>query len=148
MRQLNAVRDTVQTWRHLEKKILELSDMATLALGENDQSLQEEIQREAEELTSQLDKLEFQLMFSDEYDDRNAILALHAGAGGTESQDWADMLMRMYLRWAERRGYQTEVLDISPGEETGIKNALIEIKGKYAYAYLESEHGVHRLVRL
>jgi peptide chain release factor 2 len=122
--------------------------MATLALEENDQSLQEEIQREAEELTSQFDKLEFQLMFSDEYDDRNAILALHAGAGGTESQDWADMLMRMYLRWAEHRGYQTEVMDISPGEETGIKSALIEIKGKYAYAYLKSEHGVHRLVRL
>ena len=148
MRQLNAARDTVQTWRQLEKKILELGDMATLALEENDQSLQEEIQREAEELTSQFDKLEFQLMFSDEYDDRNAILALHAGAGGTESQDWADMLMRMYLRWAEHRGYQTEVMDISPGEETGIKSALIEIKGKYAYAYLKSEHGVHRLVRL
>ena len=148
MRQLNAVRDTVQTWRQLEKKILELSDMATLALEENDPSLQEEIQREAEGLISQLDKLEFQLMFNDEYDDRNAILALHAGAGGTESQDWADMLMRMYLRWAERHGYRSEVLDISPGEETGIKSALIEVKGKYAYAYLKSEHGVHRLVRL
>ncbi len=88
------------------------------------------------------------MAFSGEYDARNAILAVHAGAGGTESQDWADMLMRMYLRWAERRGYKAEVLDVSPGEEAGIKSVVIGIGGDYAFGYLKSEHGVHRLVRL
>jgi peptide chain release factor 2 len=88
------------------------------------------------------------MAFTSEYDSRNALLAVHAGAGGTESQDWAQMLLRMYLRWAERRGYQAEVLDVSPGEEAGIKSAIIEVKGDYACGYLKSEHGVHRLVRL
>jgi peptide chain release factor 2 len=99
-------------------------------------------------VASRLDELEFQLAFSGEYDDRNAILAIHAGAGGTESQDWAEMLMRMYLRWAERRDCQTEVLEVSPGDEAGIKSAVLEIAGDYAYGYLRAEHGVHRLVRL
>ena len=92
--------------------------------------------------------METQLIFSGEYDLRSAIIALHAGAGGTESQDWADILLRMYLRWAEQHDYQAEVLDTSPGEEAGIKSAILEIKGGYAYGYLKSEHGVHRLVRL
>jgi len=92
--------------------------------------------------------MELERAFSGEYDDRNAILSIHAGAGGTESQDWAQMLMRMYLRWAERRGYQAEVLDVSPGEEAGIKSAVIDVSGDYATGYLKSEHGVHRLVRL
>jgi len=95
-----------------------------------------------------MDELELELAFSGEYDDHNAILAVHAGAGGTESQDWAEMLLRMYLRWAERRGYEAEVLDTSPGEEAGIKSAIISINGSYACGYLKSEHGVHRLVRL
>jgi len=86
--------------------------------------------------------------FSSEYDSRNALLAFQAGAGGTESQDWTEMLLRMYLRWAERRGYHAEVLDTSPGEEAGIKSAIVEISGDYAWGYLKSEHGVHRLVRL
>ena len=92
--------------------------------------------------------MEFELAFSGQYDTRNAILSIHAGAGGTESQDWADMLLRMYLRWAERRGYKTEILDISPGEEAGIKSVVVDITGDHAYGYLKSEHGVHRLVRL
>jgi peptide chain release factor 2 len=92
--------------------------------------------------------MELERAFSGDYDDRNAILSIHAGAGGTESQDWAQMLMRMYLRWAERRGYQAEVLDVSPGEEAGIKSAVIDVSGDYATGYLKSEHGVHRLVRL
>jgi peptide chain release factor 2 len=87
-------------------------------------------------------------MLGGEYDDHDAILAIHAGAGGTESQDWAEMLFRMYLRWAERRGYRTEVLDVMPGEEAGIKSATIEVGGRHAYGYLRSERGIHRLVRL
>jgi peptide chain release factor 2 len=110
--------------------------------------MQMEITSETEQVAATLEQLEFQLAFSGEYDERDAILAVHAGAGGTESQDWAEMLMRMYLRWAERRGYGAEVLESTPGEEAGIKSVLIEISGDYAYGYLRAEHGVHRLVRL
>jgi len=148
MRNLRAAQDVVQTWRQLEKKVTELRDVATLAIEENDQSLQEEIQRETEKITSQLDELEIRLILSNKYDARDAILALHAGAGGTESQDWAEMLLRMYLRWAEQHEYQAEVLDTSPGEEAGIKSATVEVRGDYTYGYLKSERGVHRLVRL
>ena len=148
MRQLSATRDIVQTWRGLGKKATELREMANMALEEEEHSLQEEIEKETERLTVQLDELELRLMMSDEYDARDAILAIHAGAGGTESQDWAEMLLRMYLRWAENHRYKTEVLDLSPGEEAGIKSATVEIHGEYAYAQLKAEHGVHRLVRL
>ncbi len=148
MRRLKATEDIVETWGQLEKKVTELRDMATLAIEENDQSLQGEMQRETDKIISQLDELEDRLMLSDEYDPRDAIMALHAGAGGTESQDWAEMLLRMYLRWAERHEYQVEILDTSPGEEAGIRSATVEVKGDCAYGYLKSEHGVHRLVRL
>ena len=146
MRQLAEQRRVVQRWRELEKKIADIAEL--IALSEEDASLQAEIQSELDEVASYLDELEFQLAFSSEYDARNAILAIHAGAGGTESQDWAEMLMRMYLRWAERRGYKTEVLDTSPGDEAGIKSTVIAVNGDYAAGYLKSEHGVHRLVRL
>ncbi len=99
-------------------------------------------------LRGRLDKLEYELAFSGPYDERNAILAIHAGAGGTESQDWAQMLLRMYLRWAESRGFATEVLDTTMGEEAGIKSATVEISGPNAYGWLRSERGVHRLVRI
>ena len=146
MRQLAEQKKVVQRWRELEKRVNDIAELISLAEG--DDSLQAEIQSEMEEVASYLDELEFQLAFSGEYDDRNTILAIHAGAGGTESQDWAEMLMRMYLRWAERRGYQAEVLDTSPGEEAGVRSSVIGIDGDYAYGYLKSEHGVHRLVRL
>jgi len=145
---LAELKDETQTWRALEKEITDLAELADLALGEGSQSLEGEISSDLESVASRLEKLEFQLAFSGEYDDRNAILAIHAGAGGTESQDWAEMLLRMYLRWAERGPYQAEVLDVSTGEEAGIKSAIIEIKGPHAYGYLLSERGVHRLVRL
>ena len=148
MRRLAELKDETQTWRALEKEITDLAELADLALGEGSQSLEGEISSDLESVASRLEKLEFQLAFSGEYDDRNAILAIHAGAGGTESQDWAEMLLRMYLRWAERGPYQAEVLDVSTGEEAGIKSAIIEIKGPHAYGYLLSERGVHRLVRL
>ena len=148
MRQLGAKKNLVNTWHELESKTAELHDMATLAIEEGDYSLKEEIQRGLQELSSQFEQLESQLIFGGDYDSRNAMLALHAGAGGTESQDWANILLRMYLRWAERHGYHAEVLDASPGEEAGIKSAIVEIKGDYAYGYLKGEHGVHRLVRL
>ena len=147
MRQLSQARKMVQQWRELEKRVADIAELLSLAT-EEDTSLGTEIQAETEKLTSHLDELEFQLAFSSEYDIRNALLAIHAGAGGTESQDWAQMLLRMYLRWAERRGYKAEILDISPGEEAGIKSVVVRVSGDYANGYLKSEHGVHRLVRL
>ena len=146
MRQLSAAQKIVQQWRRLEKKTTDITELISLA--EEDTSLQAEIQSEIEAIASRLDELELEMAFSSEYDARNAILAIHAGAGGTESQDWAEMLLRMYLRWAERRGYKAEILDISPGDEAGIKSAVIGVSGDYACGYLKSEHGVHRLVRL
>ena len=146
MRRLAELKRVVQIWRELEKRVADITELSSLA--EEDASLQAEIRAEIEKIASQLDELEFQMAFSGEYDARNAILAVHAGAGGTESQDWADMLMRMYLRWAERRSYKAEVLDVSPGEEAGVKSVVIGIDGDYAFGYLKSEHGVHRLVRL
>jgi len=146
MRQLSQTQKTVHQWRGLEKKVADIAELISLA--EEDTSLQTEIQSEIETIASRLDELELEMAFSSEYDARNAILAIHAGAGGTESQDWAEMLLRMYLRWAERRGYKAEILDISPGDEAGIRSAVIEVSGDYACGYLKSEHGVHRLVRL
>ena len=146
MRQLAEQRKLVNRWRELEKKVADITELISLA--QEDTSLWLEIQSEASKVASRLDELELETAFTGEYDARNAILALHAGAGGTESQDWAEMLLRMYLRWAERHGYKAEILDIHPGEEAGIKSAVIEVSGNYACGYLKSEHGVHRLVRL
>jgi len=148
MRRLSILNDEIQTWRALEGKVNDLAELVSLSLQEKDVSLEAEIASELDQISSQLEKLDFQLLLSGEYDHRDALLAVHAGAGGTESQDWAEMLLRMYIRWAERRGYRTDLLDTSPGEEAGIKSALLEISGDYAYGYLKSEHGVHRLVRL
>jgi len=148
MRELRGKKNLVNAWRELEKKAADLQEMIVLAIGEEDYSLKEEIQLELKKLSSRFEQLESQQLFTGDYDSRNAMLALHAGAGGTESQDWANMLLRMYLRWAERHDYKAEVLDVSPGEEAGIKSAILEIKGDYVYGYLKGEHGVHRLVRL
>ncbi len=136
----------VETWRGLERKVSDIVE--ALPLAEEESSFAQEIEAEVTVVASRLDALELEMAFGSEYDARNAIMTIHAGAGGTESQDWAEMLLRMYLRWAERRGYEAEILDTSPGEEVGIKSVTIEISGNYAYGYLKSEHGVHRLVRL
>jgi len=148
MRQLAEHGKVVEKWRGLEKEISDITELVSLAAMEEDASLDADIQSRVDEMASHLDELELEMAFSSEYDTRNAIMSIHAGAGGTESQDWAEMLLRMYLRWAERRGYQAEVFDISPGEEAGIKSAVIGIRGECACGYLKSEHGVHRLVRL
>ncbi len=146
MRQLAERKKVVERWRSLEKRVADITE--ALPLAEEESSFREEIEAEIEEVASRLDELELEIAFSSEYDARNAILAISAGAGGTESQDWAEMLLRMYLRWAEHRGYKAEILDVSPGEEAGIKSVTIGVSGDYALGYLKSEHGVHRLVRL
>ncbi len=146
MRQLAEQTKMVQRWREIEKKVADIAELTSLA--EEATSLETEIQSEIEQVAARLDEMELEMAFSSEYDARNTILAIHAGAGGTESQDWAQMLLRMYLRWAERRGYEAEILDTSPGEEAGIKSVVIGISGDYAHGYLKAEHGVHRLVRL
>ena len=148
MRRLSALKEETESWQKLEQKVNELAELVDLSVQEGDVSLEQEIRSEIDQVSSQLDRLDFQLLLSGEYDKTDAILAIHAGAGGTESQDWAEMLLRMYMRWAEKRGYRAELWDTSPGEEAGIKSAMLEVKGNYAYGYLRSEHGVHRLVRL
>ena len=148
MRRLSALKEQAESWRSLESDAASLEELVDLALEEGDTSLLETVNQELAQLRERLEAMEARLVLSGEYDDRNAILALHAGAGGVDSQDWAQMLMRMYLRWAERKGYRSEVLDLSPGEEAGIKSAVLQISGPYAYGYLKAERGVHRLVRL
>ncbi len=148
MRHLGELKGEVERWRTMERRVSELLELADLAIAEEEPSLKEEITAEAERLASRFEEMEFELLLSGEYEKRSAFLAVHAGAGGTEAQDWAEMLLRMYLRWAERRGYQAGVIEVSPGEEAGVKSALIQVIGDYAYGYLKAERGVHRLVRL
>jgi peptide chain release factor 2 len=146
MRQLAELKKVVSKWRQVEKKVTDAAEL--LSLAEEDAALEPEVESELAAVAARLEELELEAAFSSEYDARNAILSIHAGAGGTESQDWAEMLMRMYLRWAERHGYEAEILDTTPGDEAGIKSVTLSIGGDYAYGYLKSEHGVHRLVRL
>ena len=148
MRRLSALKGEVEEWEELDRKAESIEELLMLALEEKDDSLLDTLSDETVTITEELDGLELKLVLSGEYDRRNAILAIHAGAGGVESQDWVGMLMRMYLRWAERRGFDSDVLDVSPGEEAGVKSAVVQVSGEYAYGYLKAERGVHRLVRL
>jgi peptide chain release factor 2 len=148
MQQLTRLREQVAPWHGLAKRARESLDLLELVQDEQDQSMGIEIATEAEALAAELTRLEFRMQFRGPHDAGDAILAIHAGAGGTESQDWAEMLLRMYLRWAEQHDYENELLDNMPGEEAGIKSVTVSIAGKYAYGYLRSERGVHRLVRL
>jgi peptide chain release factor 2 len=148
MREMTDLRAMVDLWRGLERQVNEDQGILDLAESENDDQLTGEIERSADEIGRRLEDLEFELTLSGPYDRRPAIVHIHARAGGTEAQDWTQMLVRMYLRWGERRGFKTEVLDETPGEEAGIKSATLEFRGPYAYGYLKSERGEHRLVRL
>src|SRR5881227_476084 len=126
----------------------DLGILLELAAEAGDDSVDAELREGIAKLQRELDEFELKVMLSGPHDVKAAILSIHPGAGGTESQDWAQMLMRMYLRWAERAGFKAEVVDLLPGEEAGIKSATIEISGEYAYGYLKSEIGVHRLIRI
>ncbi len=144
MRRLSNLRDEAEHWNALKKRTEDALELTAL----DDETLYEELAAETTALEQEIGRLEFQLVFSGPHDRGGAILAIHAGAGGTDAQDWAEMLLRMYLRWAETSGYATDLVDRLPGEEAGIKRATITVSGSYAYGYLRAERGVHRLVRL
>ena len=144
MKKANSIRNEIDYWKSLIQKVQDTTDLASL----DDESLREELEKEILVIEGEIGQREFATMLSGKYDTDDAILAIHAGAGGTDSQDWTEMLMRMYLRWAETHSYETEVMDMTLGEEAGVKSVTISVKGRYAFGYLRSEKGVHRLVRL
>ncbi len=135
-------------WKNLDSKLKNLEEIIQLAQEENDTSFQEEIEKELSELENDLENAELKNMLSGKDDDKNCILTIHSGAGGTEAQDWAEMLMRMYLRWGEQNDYKMTLIDMLPGDGAGIKSATIEVEGEFSYGYLKAENGVHRLVRI
>jgi peptide chain release factor 2 len=148
MRRLSGLQDEIGSWRNLQKRVDDLAMMAELAQAENDETLTQELTADAQQIARELDEREFVLMLGGEHDANNAILAVLSGAGGIDAQDWAEMLQRMYMHWAERRGFAVDILDLALGEEAGIKSVTLAVHGRYAYGYLRAERGVHRLVRL
>jgi len=144
----NRLKGWVDPWRELEQKSVELLELAELLEMDEDAELEEEWLSEIGNLGRRIEALEVRTMLQGSDDHRGALLTVHPGAGGLESQDWAEMLTRMYTRWAERHGYQVQVLDLQPGEEAGIKGATLEVSGEDAYGYLKAEKGIHRLVRI
>ncbi len=148
MRELTELKEQVSTWRDLERRAVDALGLLELAIEENHAATANEVAKEIPALEQKLAELEFNLLFAGEYDHNNAILSIHSGAGGTESQDWASMLMRMFLRYGDAKDYQTEILEEMPGDEAGIKSVTIQFIGAYAYGRLKAERGVHRLVRL
>ncbi|WP_157273074.1 peptide chain release factor 2 [Neobacillus bataviensis] len=144
----NGLKDQVNEFTELSDSYENLELTYELVKEENDEELRAELEEELQQLTERLSQFELQLLLSEEYDKNNAILELHPGAGGTESQDWGSMLLRMYTRWAEKKGFKVETLDYLPGDEAGIKSVTLAIKGHNAYGYLKAEKGVHRLVRI
>jgi len=144
MKKVNDLQEESSSWRTFQSRLNDLLELAEM----DDESFLGELEKETDALEKELDKRAFHTMLSGRYDREDALLAIHAGAGGTDSQDWAEMLQRMYLRWAERRGFDVDIIDLTVGEEAGIKSTTISISGRYAFGYLRSEKGTHRLVRL
>ncbi len=144
MQQLSRLQEEIDGWRALLQRVEDAEELASL----EDEDMRAELEAEAGELRDEVDRRETQMLLSGPHDREGAILAIHAGAGGTDSQDWAQMLQRMYLRWTEAHNYDAQVIDLSEGEEAGIKSTTIVVEGDFAYGYLSAEKGVHRLVRL
>jgi peptide chain release factor 2 len=142
------VRDDVELVDALEQRLSDLETLHELAREEDDDSQEPELDRESIDLASELDRLELRALFTGEHDERDAICEVHSGAGGTDAQDWTEMLLRMFSRWAERRGFGVEIDEVQPGTEAGITSATFTVKGRYAYGLLQSERGVHRLIRI
>jgi peptide chain release factor 2 len=147
-KELGQLQDILGVWEQHFEDLDEADMLLDMAVEENDGDTQQEVADSLDALRERIDSVELQCMFSGEHDTGNAILTIHAGAGGTEAQDWVDMLMRMYLRWAEDKGFKTDILDHLPGDEAGTKSVTMMVKGRYAFGYLRSEVGIHRLVRI
>jgi peptide chain release factor 2 len=148
LKEISQLKEWSEKWDQLYQKTEDLALLSSMAQEENDTQAENEATASLIDLKKEIDDFEFKTVLSGEDDAKNAILAIHSGAGGTESQDWAQMLLRMYIRWVEKSGYKYETIDFMAGEEAGIKGATLEITGEYAYGYLKSESGVHRLVRI
>jgi len=148
MRQLTRLKETVELWQDLQSRTTSLLELVDLALEEGDSSLQDQIEDETAQISLTMAREEVNLTLSGAYDDRTAIVSIHAGVGGTDSHDWAEMLLRMYVKWAEAEKRPVQVMDMSYGEEAGLRSGTVEIGGQKAYGHLGSEGGVHRLVRL
>ncbi|MBL7161665.1 MAG: peptide chain release factor 2 [Anaerolineales bacterium] len=144
MKSLSRLQDSIESWHKLQNRLNDALELADFG----DDSLLGELEAETKAIVADVERREFRSMLSGEFDKGDAILAIHAGAGGTDSQDWAEMLRRMYLRWMEKHSYETEIIDTTPGEEAGVKSVTISVSGRYAYGYLRAEKGVHRLVRI
>ncbi|HEX2611367.1 MAG TPA: PCRF domain-containing protein, partial [Gemmatimonadales bacterium] len=148
VQEIKSLKNWLTPYDTLHHRLQGALEMAELLEAEPDAGLDADLVTEADEIERATEAFELQAMLQGPEDARDALLTIHPGAGGTESQDWAEMLMRMYVRWAERHGFEVSVLDLLPGEEAGIKSVSIEIRGQYAYGYLKAEKGVHRLVRI
>jgi peptide chain release factor 2 len=148
LKEKSRLSNLVVRWRKQTSSIEDLGVLAEMASDEQDDRTQEEIKVELERLSAEIRDDELKMMLSSEQDPMDAIMSIHAGAGGTEAQDWAEMLLRMYLRWAELRGYRTNIIDYLPGDEAGVKSVTWELRGEYAYGYAKAEIGIHRLVRI
>lgn len=148
IKELNSLKNIVEKYTSLKREYDDIDTLIQMAYEENDETLLPEIEEYLNNFIKDFENLKLRTLLSEEYDSYNAILTLHAGAGGTESCDWAEMLCRMYQRWADKKGYTTQILDFLDGEEAGLKSVTLQINGEYAYGYLKSERGVHRLVRI
>ncbi len=148
MQALSRLRETTSTWETLRARLAELHELAEMIEIEQDAQIESEIQQAAAEVEEELERQRFRLLLSGEHDAKSAIVSIHAGNGGTDAQDWVQMLERAYLRWAEAHSYKVELLDESPGEEAGLKSVTFSVGGPYAYGYLRGEAGAHRLIRL
>ncbi len=148
MQRLSRLRSSIDGWRGFESRIRSTIELLEMAIEADDASMGDELAQESEAIFAEAEERELLLVLSGEYDERSAILAIHAREGGTDAQDWTEMLLRMYTRWAAQSGYKAQVLDLSTGEEAGIKSVTLEVAGEYAYGYAKAERGVHRLVRL
>lgn len=148
MQKIKGLRDKIARYEKLKETWEDLVTLVSLAIEEDDETVLDEVKTGYKQLCADLERMKLETLLSGKYDKNNAILTLHAGAGGTEAQDWCEMLFRMYVRWAERRGFKTETLDYIDGEEAGIKSVTFLLEGLNAYGYAKCEKGVHRLVRI
>lgn len=148
LQEIKTLQSWVDLWKSVHNKASAVEETILIAQMEEDESFEGEIDKELSELEKVIEEAEFKNMLSGKDDDKNCILTIHSGAGGTEAQDWADMLLRMYLRWGEKNGYKMTIIDLLEGDGAGIKSATVEVEGPFAYGYLKAENGVHRLVRI